>query len=303
MKVTDAARGKWRGILMALGVDSKYLSGKHGPCPLCQAGTDRFRFDNQQGRGTFFCSQCGNGDGFEFLKRLHGWDFKTACSEVQKIIGGVRNEPVKPAMTEAKRVEMLNGLWRGSTAVTLDNLAGQYLASRRCLPERIPTCLRFHPACPVPHGGGVLPAMIALVTGSDGVPVNIHRTFLGPNGKADIPEPRAMMPGPIPDGSAIRLSPTYGDRLGVGEGIETTIRASIRFGIPGWATISTTIMQKWIAPEGVKEVIVFGDNDEKFGGQAAAYALCHKLAARHSLTVKPYIPMQAGMDWADEAAA
>jgi phage/plasmid primase-like uncharacterized protein len=35
MKTLDAARGKWRGILLSLGIDEKYLRNKHGPCPLC----------------------------------------------------------------------------------------------------------------------------------------------------------------------------------------------------------------------------------------------------------------------------
>ena len=58
-RTIDQASGKWQGILAALGVDEYFLSGKHRPCPLCKSGKDRFRFDDKEGTGSFFCSQCG----------------------------------------------------------------------------------------------------------------------------------------------------------------------------------------------------------------------------------------------------
>ena len=47
----ELASGRWHGILTALGVPQEFLTGKHGPCPIC-GGKDRFRFDNKNGRGT-----------------------------------------------------------------------------------------------------------------------------------------------------------------------------------------------------------------------------------------------------------
>ncbi|WP_250206017.1 primase-helicase zinc-binding domain-containing protein, partial [Escherichia coli] len=52
MKVSQAvkaARGHWAQILPALGVN--ILKNRHQPCPVC-GGKDRFRFDDQEGRGT-----------------------------------------------------------------------------------------------------------------------------------------------------------------------------------------------------------------------------------------------------------
>src|SRR5690348_13963485 len=54
----DRARGRWREILPCLGVETRYLTNKHGPCPLC-GGKDRFRFDDKNGDGTYYCNQCG----------------------------------------------------------------------------------------------------------------------------------------------------------------------------------------------------------------------------------------------------
>ncbi len=43
--------GKWYGVLSSLGIDRNYLQNKHGPCPICMEGTDRFRFDDKDARG------------------------------------------------------------------------------------------------------------------------------------------------------------------------------------------------------------------------------------------------------------
>ena len=56
------ALGKWRGILLSVGVPETALNRRHGPCPMC-GGTDRFRFDDKEARGTWICGQCGAGDG------------------------------------------------------------------------------------------------------------------------------------------------------------------------------------------------------------------------------------------------
>lgn len=298
MKIGDLARNKWRGILDASGIDKKFLTGKHGPCPFCE-GTDRFRWDNSEGKGSFFCNACGAGDGFALLMRFKGWDFKTTAREVEKLLGHVREEKAHPKIDPNARAQMLNTLWTKATALDGEDMASRYLASRDVLPRALPNCLRFHANCPVPFGGGYLPALLALVRNADGEPVNIHRTFLGPNGKADIETPRAMMPGELADGSAVRLYAAHGERLGIAEGIETAIAAAKRFNLPVWASLNSTMLEKWIPPDGLAEVWIFGDNDTKFGGQASAYALAHRLATRHRMAVKVHIPDMAGKDWAD----
>ncbi|NDF83425.1 MAG: hypothetical protein EB130_09770, partial [Actinobacteria bacterium] len=58
-RITDLAIGHWPSILGALaGLSSDQLTDKHQPCPLC-GGEDRYRFDDQDGSGSWFCNQCG----------------------------------------------------------------------------------------------------------------------------------------------------------------------------------------------------------------------------------------------------
>lgn len=297
----DVARGKWKGILATLGVSIDHLTGKHGPCPMC-GGTDRFRFDNKGGDGTYFCSQCGAGNGFDLLRGVNSWDFSKAASEVDRVVGNIAAETPARQMDEAQRRDMLNRLWKGAATIRSDNPAARYLGSRNLNLPQNAGCLRYADRCPIP-GGGFSPAMLAMVTNADGSPCNIHRTFVRPDGsgKADMSEPRALMPGRITDGAAIRLASVHGERLGIAEGIETALAAAQRFNIPTWAAINSTILAKWQPPAGVREVVIFGDNDPKFGGAAAAFALAHRLAVK-GFAVDVRIPEQVGKDWADVAA-
>lgn len=296
-KTADAARGKWRGILLALGVDQNFLTGKHGPCPLC-GGVDRFRWDNQHGNGGYICSKCGAGSGFSLLMGLRGWDFATAAKRVDEVAGNVESEPAKKQIDPIARAGMLNRLWTGSTKLQACDPAFAYLVGRVQLPKVLPNCLRFAAQCPSPDRIE-RPALLALVQRPDGEAANIHRTFLGPRGKADMDDPRAMMPGDIPEGSAVRLFPVHGECLGIAEGIETAFAAAAKFGVPVWSAINTTMLTKWTPPPQVREVWVFGDNDAKFGGQAAAFRLAHKLTARFGLRVQVHVPDETGHDWAD----
>ena len=149
--------------------------------------------------------------------------------------------------------------------------------------------------------GGVRPCMLALV-GIYGQPkfANIHRTFLRPDGlaKAEMESPRNMMPGTVPEGACVALSRFVPGPLGIAEGIETAMSASALYGIPVWAALDAGKLAKWWPPEGCDEVAVFGDNDKSFTGQAAAYTLAKRLAAK-GIAVNVIIPPSPGEDFND----
>jgi putative DNA primase/helicase len=89
-----AARGRWPEILAALaGLSDAELSDRHQPCPLC-GGTDRYRFDDKDGSGSWFCNQCGGkdqrggaGSGMDLLMRRQGWSFVEAARQVEAFLG------------------------------------------------------------------------------------------------------------------------------------------------------------------------------------------------------------------------
>ncbi|MWP48447.1 MULTISPECIES: primase-helicase zinc-binding domain-containing protein [unclassified Gilliamella] len=82
-EITAQAVGKWDYIFQSLGIEVG--NGKHCPCPVC-GGKDRFRFDNQNGRGTYICNQCGSGDGLELIKNYYYCDAKEASSKVAECL-------------------------------------------------------------------------------------------------------------------------------------------------------------------------------------------------------------------------
>src|SRR4051794_7654403 len=85
----ERARGRWYSILTHIGIPSRALTGKHGPCPVC-GGEDRFRFDDLDGRGTFFCNGCGAGDGIKLVERFLRADFKEAARRIEETVGESR---------------------------------------------------------------------------------------------------------------------------------------------------------------------------------------------------------------------
>lgn len=103
--LNEAARGRWPGILASLaGLSDQQLSDRHQPCPLC-GGEDRYRFDDRDGSGSWFCNRCGGknqqggaGNGMDLLMRKTGWEFKRAAEEVERHLGisSPRSTPTPP---------------------------------------------------------------------------------------------------------------------------------------------------------------------------------------------------------------
>lgn len=287
----ELARGRWPSILAKVGIDVK--KNHHGPCPIC-GGKDRFRFDDLDGRGTFYCNQCGAGNGVHLMQRKTNWPLSKIFREIEKMAGAMPDVPIQEKKDDPeKRRKMLNEMWTGGRNVSLDDMSGDYLHRRTGL-KVFPPVLRFHPALYHAETKSNHPALIAKVTDADNKPVAIHRTWL-----ADVEPKKKLTAGALPLASSIRLFP-YEESLGIAEGIETAISAWVIFGIPTWAAISANMLEKWEPPKIVKKVYVFGDNDHNFVGQLSAYRLAYKLRQNETYeTVRVLIPNVTGADWND----
>ncbi len=288
--IQERANGRWHGILSALGINSQFLRNKHGPCPAC-GGRDRFRWDNKDGKGTFYCSNCKSGDGFGLLKIVKGWDFLQAVEQVESVIGKARLETPRRIMTSEEQREAMRKRWHECKTVEAGGAVARYLKNR-IGSDAVPSVIRSAPD---------RPAMVALMQGPDGRAAMVHTTFLTSDGqKANIDKPRLLMQGTIAEGSAVRLA-AHGDELGIAEGIETALSATALTGIPCWAALNEVLLQKWIVPAGVKRVVIFGDNDCNYVGQSAAFALARKIAlSKEPPAVEVRIPPTIGHDWNDE---
>jgi putative DNA primase/helicase len=301
LRTADEAVGRWPGILQTLGIDQSFLQNKHGPCPIC-AGKDRYRFDDKGGRGTFICSHCGSGDGFRLLQEVLGLSFSEAAKQIDRIVSTVPAGAIAPERTDASKIRALVQVWEGSKPVTHGDPVWLYL-NRRLGLELIPADLRFHPSLRYTDEDGKdlgrFPAMLAKIRYPDGAGASIHRTYLTMEGqKAQVPQPKKIMAGKSLITGCVRLGAARAT-LGVAEGIETALAASQRFGVPVWAATNAVLLESWLPPAGVERVLIAGDNDASFTGQAAAYGLARRLVQK-GFGVEVHFRDQVGKDWADE---
>lgn len=295
MRTVEAAQGKWKGVLVALGVDQKFLKNKHGPCPIC-AGTDRFRFDDKNGTGTYYCSGCGAGDGMALAMKATGKSFKETAQEIDKIVGTVSAEKVTDIKRDpaiALRKLMAGAVDPKGTPVE------KYLASRGLsLPE---AAVKYNPKVAYYEGGKFVknyPAMLAIFANQNGAPNSLHITYLTPEGtKAKVDTVRKIMTPKEPlAGGAIRLF-KQSNVMGVAEGIETALAASQMDDLPVWACANANMLERWNPPEGVEWVHIYADNDKNYTGQAVAYKLANRLSLA-GVRVLVCVPEIFG-DWND----
>ena len=276
------ALGKWTWVLPSLGIEKAHLTGKHCPCPIC-GGKDRFRFDDSCGNGTWICSRCRAGDGVQLVMIFNGWNFSTAASEIEAVLSvGWRNPtnglrrmkqvPTRPVQENSER------LWNMSAPARRDEAVDTYLQKRglylaQCELERF----RYHPSAFV-DAGLMFPAMMTAVSDAQGTLVNVLRTFITNDGRqADIPNPKRLMRGSVPAGSAIRLS-LASSTMGIAEGVETALSATALFGVPCWAALNASLLASWVPPREARQIIIFADNDSSYVGQRAAHRLDNRLS-------------------------
>lgn len=297
--VREIAQGRWPGILTAFGLTDKQLSGKHTPCPVC-GGNDRFRFDNKDARGTFYCSHCGAGDGVNLVMLLKAIDFKTAAAEIEQIAGVVHASPAKTPPDVDTAVVKLKRVWSEAAPLAHGDEGMRYLAGRGLDLDTPPESIRLHPSLPYYDEGGQLigkfTALLALVCGSDGKAATLHRTYLKDGEKAPVHSPKKLMTGRAIAGGAIRLSDAWAC-LGIAEGIETALAASALFQEPVWSCVNANGIKTFLPPVNVERITIYSDNDENFVGQKAAFTAAHRLR-QQGFEVTVMIPPLAG-DWLD----
>ena len=104
MTNTELTNGRWPDLLMQLaGLTPDQLTDTHQPCPLC-GGEDRYRFDDLDGTGSWYCNQCGGkdhtgggGNGMDMLMRRTGLTYPEACKRIEQHLNIKTEPPTKGA--------------------------------------------------------------------------------------------------------------------------------------------------------------------------------------------------------------
>ncbi len=278
IKTADAVIGHWPEIFnyykLPPVTGRKHFKGK---CPICgQRG--KLRIDDRDGRGTFICT-CNAGDGWRLLMLTQGKDYKTLADEIDQLLG-IRSDKRSVVKKETNVTD-----FRHRVTACYANLSGlkgtqgeTYLRNRgiHVLPaDNVKYC------ADQPVRNGVLQAIWAIATDSKGQACYLHRTYLDGDRKASLEVVKKM--NSLQDDSylthaqsvAIRLFPVD-STLGIAEGIETALSCKQIYGVNTWSTMNAGHMAKFIAPRGVKHLIIFADNDWSATGEAAAYVCANK---------------------------
>jgi putative DNA primase/helicase len=301
MNTVECARGRWTEILPRLGVDHRFLRNRHGPCPLC-GGKDRFRFDDRNGEGTYYCNGCGAGNGIILVRKLHNWSHFEACNAVDEIIGKEHRPTALKTQPKTSKETRSAAIRRLLDEACAQNVVDRYLMRRGLSVSS--AVLKGHPACPYFDDDGKLvgryPAVLAPIVSPSGDLMSVQRVYL-----AELPErKKTMAPIHTIKGAAARLQEAT-DELGICEGFETGLAAHELFGVPIWATLAANNLEAFEPPAGIKQLYIFADNDRSSEGQAAAFNLARRVNRwnrRHQPDAKPvvvHLPPEAGTDWLD----
>lgn len=307
MGLREECRGNWKEILSAIGIPYESLTGKCVPCPVC-GGSDRFVFDDKNGEGGWFCRHCGGpsgcggaGNGLKLVQKFLGVDWEVASDRVRQVLGKTRHQKKIEASgsSDLDKYNRMSQVWSECVPVGASGLVARYLGNRGLQHN---DRLGFHPSLYWGEDGihGYAPAMVARVISYDDLLVGIHRTYLDPEtgGKANIPKPKKLMqslPGLM--GGAIRLSNIGEDGiLGIAEGIETALSASLLNDVPVWSCVSANGIEQFIPPKAVRLLMVFADNDDHAVGQLAAFRLKARL---HKLGISCEVVIPTENDWND----
>lgn len=276
--IHEQCRGKWASVLINLGFPENALNGKHQPCPFCNAGKDRFRWDKN--KEFSFCSTCGNRNSMEMAINWLNKNFKETAIEIRKIIGDCKLETIKYPDIE-KRKERLAEILKGCKRITADTVAARYFASR-CITEVPDADCFFHPALDYFNDDGVRrgnhPAIVSRIRTPEGEISSFQVLYLTDDGKKlNAPDCRKILPTIAPmSGGAIRLYEAT-DTLNVCEGVENALAIFCDTGIPTWSLINAGNMDKFTPPKSVKHIFIYADEDKSGTGAKYSYSLFNRL--------------------------
>ena len=203
-----------------------------------------------------------------------------------------------------RRLSAARALWNEAGPLTPASASFRHLVSRvGCVGGMTPDALRHHPGAPVSVFGDSRrrrPALVARVCDARGELTAVEIVYLHLNGQVamDLRLPRKTV-GLLPAASAVRLHQP-GRYLLVGEGVMTTLSASQRFGLPGWALLSARNLATWSAPPPVRHVVIAADRGA--AGEAAAGVL-HDRLWWQGVSAGVALPPPVYGDWNDVAVA
>lgn len=184
-------------------------------------------------------------------------------------------------------------------AFPISGAAGSRYLTQRGLTSS-PGDLRYNPSTPLGQGRAVRyrPAIIAAVRQGRNL-VSIQRLFLAKDGRRlaqDIEKPKLTLGRPR--GGAVQLE-SASHLLGLAEGIETAMAATMLLKIPVWAVLGSERLHQICIPDEVRKLVILPDNDRagRVGLERARRAYAHL-----NIELAHCWPWHGLNDWSDVLA-
>lgn len=207
-----------------------------------------------------------------------------------------------PEHSSRSRAGLLNRIFEESEPIETGGIVVSYLSHRKIELPNWPSDIREHPSLAVYEGGRPtgqqFPALLAVIRDKESRPTGLHLTFLRKNGsgKADIPTQRKIIG--VAEGSTrggcVRIADPKDGQIGLAEGIETAISASLLTGTPCWAALNAGGLERAILPPEIERVTLFSDRDPP-GLKAAALA-CERFR-KEGRQAEILVPDEKGWDF------
>lgn len=259
------------------------------------------------GGDRWHCFGCGlTGDCIDFVMRYYS--LSTMREAAERLYGGdlpVVDAPRVDAKAERDNTYALS-LWRQAVAIE-GTPAAAYLR-RRGINIDLPSSLRFAMLKPPKDSGvaevngrALLPGMVALVTGADGEPAGIQRTFLTRDGrKAPSSDGKVKYSLGLVRGGAIHLGPSLRTGLAICEGVEDALSLMEMGAASAWAAAGSGMLAGVQLPDTVRSIVIGADAD--MAGQHAA-AKAAEAFSRGERDVRIITPDDGAKDWNDSLCA
>jgi putative DNA primase/helicase len=284
--------------IIAAALGSSYRSGSwwRCRCPVHQSsGATLALRDGPQGLIACCHAGCRGDDVLDELCRLGLLSRGGDLVAVAKIVHREAEQ-----RDRQRRIAAALDFWHHET-VSPDGTAVERHWRARGLAPPMPSTLRASRSWLRHPEGGCRPAMVALVEHVDHGPTAIHRTWLTIDGtaKASFRTPRLSL-GPT-GGAAVRLAhANQRQPLVVAEGIETAAAVMTATGLPTWAALSATGIERLILPPLplAAIVIIAADHDRNGVGERAARTAAQRWLAE-GRRVRIALPPVPDSDWND----
>ena len=266
MKTIDAIRGKESEVLAHYNIS--ITGNKHIDCGIC-GSKKSLRINTYNNNLSYIC-KCGNGHIINYIQEITGKSFHSVANEIDRLVGNVKEKEVRQNVNLVDKVTKkflkLEGL-RGTTGEKYLNERGIY-----SLPKQ---GVRFNPLESV--NGKRYQSLFAIASNNNHEPIYLHRTLLDGDKKALVETQRKMLTlkETTNESISIKLFP-ISETLGIAEGIETALSANQLYKANTWATINTSFLKRFKAPNSVKHLIIYADSDKNGAGHAAAFECANK---------------------------